>query len=292
MSMTSDTAAAAPRAAVLPLRIQPLAPGIGAEIIDLDLRQPLEGALLAAFLEIWHSHNIVLLRGQTLNEEEQVRFARQLGELGTTVNKHDGGGKHSAVMYVSNVRKDGKLIGALPDGEMLFHSDQCYTERPCAATMLYAMEIPRAGGNTLFANMYKAYETLPAEVRRRIDGKRAMNVYDYANNPTQRGPAVAQDVPHYAHPVVRTHPATGRKALYVNRLMTEYIEDMPRAESDALLEQLFAQQERPDFIYEHIWRPGDLMLWDNRCTLHARTDFDASERRMLRRVIVLGEKPN
>jgi taurine dioxygenase len=288
---TSDPILAAHEPAT-PLRSRRLAPGIGAEILDLDLRQPLEGALLAAFLEIWHAHNIVLLRGQSLTEDEQVRFAQQLGPLATTINKHDGHGSHPGVMYVSNVRKDGKLIGALPDGEMLFHSDQCYIERPCAATMLYAMEIPHAGGNTLFANMYKAYETLPTEVRRRIDGRRAMNVYDYANNPTQRGPAVAQDVPHYAHPMVRTHPATGRKALYVNRLMTEFIEDMPRDESDALLAQLFAQQERPEFIYEHVWRPGDLMLWDNRCTLHARTDFDASERRMLRRVIVLGEKPN
>jgi taurine dioxygenase len=174
---------------------------------------------------------------------------------------------------------------------MYFHSDQCYVEQPSKATTLYAVEIPRQGGNTLFANMYAAYETLPADVKRQIDRRKAVNVYDYANNPTVRGSTIREGVPHYAHPIVRTHPDTGRKALYVNRLMTDHIPDMPRGESDRLLKFLFDHQEQSRFVYEHIWRPGDLMLWDNRCALHARTDFDARERRLLRRVAILGEKP-
>ncbi|HEY4859509.1 MAG TPA: TauD/TfdA family dioxygenase, partial [Xanthobacteraceae bacterium] len=179
----------------------------------------------------------------------------------------------------------------LPDGEMYFHSDQCYVERPIKATTLYAIELPREGGNTLFANMYSAYETLPADVQQQIASLKAMNVYDYDRNPTVRGSTIREGVPHYAHPIVRTHPDTGRKALFVNRLMTDHILDVPRAESDRLLEFLFDHQEQRRFVYEHVWRPGDLILWDNRCSLHARTDFDPRERRLLRRVAILGETP-
>ena len=159
------------------------------------------------------------------------------------------------------------------------------------ASMLYAIEIPRVGGNTLFANAYRAYETLPADIKQRIDGARALNAYDYDTGATVRSTKVASDAPSFVHPVVRSHPATGRKALYVNRLMTRRIEGLPPKQSEELLNILFDHQERREFIYEHVWRPGDLLMWDNRCTLHARTDFSADERRLLRRVTILGEKP-
>ena len=159
------------------------------------------------------------------------------------------------------------------------------------ASMLYALEVPRAGGNTLFANGYKAYETLPDEIKRRIDGRNALNAYDYDTAAMKRGTRIAEGVPSHVHPVVRTHPATRRKALYVNRLMTVRIEGLPAQESDELLDLLFDHQERREFIYEHAWRPGDLLMWDNRCALHARTDFSPSERRLMRRVTILGEKP-
>jgi len=159
------------------------------------------------------------------------------------------------------------------------------------ASMLYAIEVPRAGGNTLFANGYRAYETLPADVKRRIDGCRALNAYDYNNAAMKRGTRLSDGVPSCVHPVVRTHPATGRKALYVNRLMTMRIEGLPQPESDELLDVLFDHQERQEFIYEHVWRVGDLLIWDNRCTLHARTDFSPDQRRLMRRVTILGERP-
>jgi taurine dioxygenase len=194
-------------------------------------------------------------------------------------------------MLISNIREDGKAIGALPDGEMQFHTDQCHQELPAKASMLYAIEIPRQGGNTLFANAYAAYATLPDDIKRRIEGRRALNAYDYDSAATIRGAEVPEGAPSYAHPVVRTHPATGRKALYINRLMTRRIEGLPAQESEELLNILFDHQEQPQFIYEHVWRPGDLVMWDNRCTLHARTDFSQGERRLLRRVTILGEKP-
>jgi taurine dioxygenase len=288
---TTLSQASAPRGGIGTMTATPLSTAIGAEIVGVDLRAPLDDARFEWILKAWHRHCVLLFRDQRLENEDQLRFAGRFGELSKIINKHSTISGHPSVMLVSNIRQDGQLIGALPDGEMYFHSDQCYVEQPSKATTLYAVEIPRQGGNTLFANMYAAYETLPADVKRQIDGRKAINVYDYANNPTMRGSTIREGVPHYAHPIVRTHPDTGRKALYVNRLMTDHIPDLPRTESDRLLEFLFDHQEQRRFVYEHIWRPGDLMLWDNRCALHARTDFDASERRLLRRVAILGEKP-
>lgn len=201
------------------------------------------------------------------------------------------GGGHPAVLYVSNVRVNGKVTGILPDGEMFFHSDTCYMQQPARASMLYAMEVPSRGGNTLYANGFRAYETLPDSVKTKLAGARALNVYDYAGAPRHRADALPADVKQYAHPVFRTHAPTRRKSLYVNRLMTWSIIGMPEEESRQTLGLLFDHQERPEFVYEHVWQPGDLVLWDNRSSLHARTDFDPNERRRLRRVTVLGEQP-
>ena len=273
-------------------KIAPLSPAIGADIRGVDLTRELDETTFLRVREAWYAHNILLFTGQRLSLANQVRFAARFGELATIHNKRGNPGvtEHPSVMYISNVRQDGRLIGALPDGEMFFHSDQCYLERPCMATMLYAMDIPSRGGDTLFANMYAAYDTLPDDLKRRIQDRMAMNVYDYGNNPTQRPTADLDNVPAYPHPMVNMHPVTGRPALFVNRLMTTHIVDMPRKESDKILAFLFDHQEQSRFVYTHVWTPGDLILWDNRCTLHARTDFDASERRRLRRVIIQHER--
>jgi taurine dioxygenase len=272
------------------IAVRPLSAAVGAEIIGVDLRNTLDDATFAQILSAWHKYLVILLRNQTLTEEDQVRFAERFGPP-AKIHTPQFVQKHPAVMLISNIREDGKPIGALPDGEMHFHTDQCHQERPAMASMLYAIEVPSKGGNTLFANAYMAYETLPAELKRRIEGRKAVNAYDYDSAATIRGGDISADAPSYAHPVVRTHPATGRKALYVNRLMTRRIEGLPPQESEELLNRLFDHQEQPEFIYEHVWRPGDILIWDNRCTLHARTDFSADERRLLRRVTILGEKP-
>jgi taurine dioxygenase len=270
--------------------VRPLSRALGAEIIGVDLREPLDDATFEKILAAWNRHLVILLRGQKLAEEDQVRFAELFGPP-AKIHTKQFMQKHPAVMLISNIREDGKPIGALADGEMHFHTDQCHQERPAMASMLYAIEIPSKGGNTLFANAYTAYETLPFDLKRRIQGRKAVNSYDYDSAATIRGGDIPADAPSYAHPVVRTHPATGRKALYVNRLMTRRIEGLPPREGDELLNRLFDHQEQPQFIYEHVWRPGDILMWDNRCTLHARTDFNAEERRLLRRVTILGEKP-
>ena len=282
-----DVTATQARSATFALR--PLSPALGAEISGIDLRDPIVAALRAKLLDAWHEHLIILLRDQVLDEDAQVRFAETFGPPAKITSGRSFSVRHPSVMLISNIRQDGKPIGALPDGEMQFHTDQCHQAVPAKATLLYAIEIPSHGGNTLFANAYAAYATLPDDIKARIEGRRALNAYD--KDSTQRTARYDNAASSCRHPVVRTHPATGRKALYVNRLMTREIEGLSRAESDALLEKLFDHQEQQQFVYEHVWRPGDLLMWDNRCTLHARTDFPAGERRLLRRVTILGEKP-
>ena len=276
------------------IEIRPLSPAIGIEVKGVDLSAPLDAESFGRIRAAWEENCIALFRDQNLDELAQVRFASLFGPLGVAVNDLDPekGGSHPAILYVSNVRREGKVTGILPDGEMFFHSDTCYMERPAMASMLFAIEIPKSGGNTLYANGFKAYEALPEEIRARLRGKRALNVYDYEGAPRHRASVLPEGVKSYAHPIIRAHEPTGRKSLYVNRLMTWAIEGLPPSESRELLEFLFAHQERPEFVHEHVWTPGDLMLWDNRSCLHARTDFDPAERRRLRRVTVVGEKPH
>jgi taurine dioxygenase len=273
------------------LEIVPLSPALGAEIRGVDASRPIEQAVFEKILEAWHAHQVIVLRGQSLDEDQQVRFAERFGDLSPIHTNHHSA-TNKAVMYIGNRKKDGKIVGALPLGEMQFHSDQCYKERPAMGTMLYSIEIPAEGGNTLFANAYKAYEALPADLKKRIEGRKAVHVYDYDGGVLDRKLMVApEDGVSFAHPVARTHPATGRRALYVNRLMTHHIEGLQKAESDELLAVMFETLERPEFVYEHRWRLGDLLLWDNRCTLHARRDFNPEENRWMRRVTIMGDRP-
>ena len=273
------------------IEIVPLSPALGAEIRGVDASQPLSEGDFQKILDAWHRHLVILLRGQRLDEDQQVAFARRFGELSPIHTDHHSA-TNKAVMYIGNRKKDGRIVGALPLGEMQFHSDQCYTERPAMGTMRYSIEIPAEGGNTLFANAYKAYDALPEGIKRKIEGRKAIQVYDYGGGVLDRRNMVAPEKGmSFAHPVARTHPATGRKALYVNRLMTHSIEGLPHDESEALLAQMFDTLERPEFVYEHRWRVGDLLLWDNRCTLHARRDFDPNENRWMRRVTIRGDRP-
>ena len=272
------------------IAVKPLSPALGAEISGVDLREDLSDQTVAKILEAWHQHLVILFRNQSLSEEDQIRFARHFGDLQQRGRPAEARNEASRLqhpevtMLVSNIRENGKLIGSLADGEMNFHSDFCYVEKPAKGTFLYAMEIPKEGGDTLFLNMYKAYETLPEALKARVEGRKAVNAYHY-ESPTREVNASQLNLAgqkSYAQPIVRTHPDTGRKALYVNRLMTWTVDDLNEEDGNALLNQLFAHIEQDQFIYAHKWRVGDLVLWDNRCTLHARTDFSDKERRLLR----------
>lgn len=290
--MSSTDQSNAPSTQTFPgdLQTRPLSRALGAEILNVDLSADLSDDLFSKIQDIWHANLVIILHNQRLDEDQQVRFAKRFGALSKS---HTGRftTDNPSVMLISNIRENGKPIGALPDGEMQFHSDQCHQEKPARGSMLYAIEIPSSGGNTLFANCYSAYETLPEEIKTQIAGRKAINVYDYDAASRIRGSKIREGVPFFAHPIVRTHPVTKRKALYVNRLMSVSIEGMEDAESDKLLNVLFDHQEQSRFVYEHVWQVNDLVLWDNCCTLHARTDFSENERRLLRRVVIAGEKP-
>jgi len=272
------------------ITVRPLSAALGAEIGGVDLSKPLDKATFAAIHKAWLDNVIILFRDQKLVEDDQERFCRQFGDLEVVRSAVSQDNKHPSVLLITNVRNTGKVT-ALEDGEMMFHYDQCYYEHPCMGSTLYAMEVPKEGGNTIFANCALAYDRLPDAVKKRIAGLKARNYYDYKRDPTIRPKSLNPEAPQWVHPVVRTHPETGRKAIYVNRLMTIRIEGVDPDESDEILNLLFAHIEKPEFQYEHKWQVGDMLMWDNRCSVHARTFFSPDTRRMMRRVTVRDPVP-
>lgn len=282
------------------ISVQPLSAPLGAEVSGIDLSQALDDSTFDEILDAWHAHELLLFRGQDISEDQQIDFACRFGKVAQWSHFDDAveagsESHHPLVMLVTNIKKDGEYIGSLPDGEIDFHSDGIYTETPQTATMLYAVEIPKHGGDTLFANMYMAYETLPDDCKERLEGKTALHSFTYNTQTIREAERKKSEgettVGCFSHPVFRTHPVTGRKALYVNRLMTQEIEGLGPGEGRRLLDFLFDHSERPEFIYTHHWRPRDLLIWDNRCLNHGRGDFDPLERRLMRRLTIAGERP-
>jgi taurine dioxygenase len=290
--MTSTLDVQGGRQAPTAPQFKPLTKYIGCEVSGIDLREPVPPAVAAAIYQAWLDHGVLLFRDQQLEQEDLIRVTGIFGEFAPL-----GRPKHTLpsgfskilpnIMLISNIRENGETIGALPDGEMLFHHDTIHRADPHKATLLYSIEIPTYGGDTLFAGGTAAYDTLDPAMKQKLEGLRAVNYYVY--NSVKRDDKQAVDASSQAvHPVVRTHEETKRKALYVNRLMSVRIEGMEEAESDALLNFLFDHSEKPEFVYTHVWRKGDLIVWDNRCSSHARTDFPADQRRLLLRTTVKG----
>lgn len=272
--------------------VEPLPASLGARVTGIDLRQPLDDATYKAVHGAWLKHQVLVFPDQDLAENHQIAFSGRFGEFPRrdrfeTRNERDTGDK--SIMLVSNIRKDGKPIGSLPDGEMMFHSDGAYDDRPYKYTLLFAVELPAEGGNTLFANMYDAYETLPDGLKSRLRGCHAR--HGYYSGTVLRDQPVGPYSGDAVHPVFIEHGETGRTAVYISRLLTLRIMECAEAESEAILAQLFDHCERRELIYEHVWKTGDFVMWDNRCITHARTDFPRTERRLLRRTVIQGEKP-
>lgn len=276
------------------ISVEPLSDIMGAEIRGVDLKRPLDPETVAAIEDAWHEHIVLLFRDQDLSEEDQVRFSEYLGGPAERSLPQDrtpeGQRTDRRIALVTNIRRDGEQVEHLNEGDFWFHHDGCFNEKPYKGTILYGVEIPSRGGNTMFANLYMAYDKLSDEMKARLKGLRSLQVYDFA----MRGKVNFEDdldrYRHYRQPVCITHPVTRRKALFVSPLMTARIEDLPEDESDALLEELCAYTEDRDIIYEHEWRPGDLVLFDNWCSSHARADFPNEEYRLLRRSMVAGQR--
>jgi taurine dioxygenase len=278
------------------VNVVPLSKHIGAEIRGVDLRTKLDADTIKQIHQAWLDHSVLLFRNQSFSQEDLLRVTGYFGELAPLTRPAKFFPKGYArllpnIMMISNIRENGETIGALPDGEMQFHHDQIHSEVPHNGTLLYSLEVPSYGGDTLFASGYAAFDTLDPAIKSQLAGRRAFHHYNYGS--TVRGDSRGVEAFSQAvHPVFRTHDETGRKAIYVNRLMTMRIEDLPEAESDALLRALFDHSEKPEFIYRHVWRVGDLIVWDNRCSMHARDDFPSDQRRLMLRTTVIGtQKP-
>jgi len=275
------------------LEIIPLARHIGAEIKGVNLAEQIDEQIRQELHRAWLRHIVLLFRDQKLTQQDLLNATNifgSVGKVGRPKEFRPSGYDNllDGIMLISNIRENGEAIGALPDGEMMFHHDMLHAEMPHKGTCLYSVEVPSVGGNTVFANGYAAYETLPEELKKALDGKRAFHHYNYGSTKRgdNRGVAAFSES---THPVFRTHEETGRRAIYVNRLMTVKVEGMSEEESETLLTQVYDHAEKPEWTYEHVWRPGDLLVWDNRCSMHARTDFSAGERRLMLRTTIEGE---
>ncbi|MDX1483657.1 MAG: TauD/TfdA family dioxygenase [Alphaproteobacteria bacterium] len=271
------------------ITITALSQVLGARVEGLDLRRTLAAGDFAAVRQALLDHQVLCFPGQRISANDQIAFCELFGAADSDYKlppQHSESEYRKGVMLVSNVRKDGQPIGNLPDGDMQFHSDGAHRDRPYLATTLYAIRVPSHGGDTLFANLYAAYDALDDDTKARISGLRIHNAYVLdatKRDEERRSGGVLREA---EHPLVRVHPDTGRKALYLNRLMSRRIVGLPRDQGDDLLERLLDHVERPEFIYAHRWTPGDFLIWDNRCVNHARTDFPADEVRLLRRYTI------
>src|SRR4029077_6243598 len=273
------------------IEVKPLSPACGAEISGVDLSKPLSAHEVGAIKDAWGKHLVLVFRGQKVSQDDQLRFASYFGDLGTRKKAPEAlrartegvQQDNEKVLLVSNIKVDGVPIGAFGEGEFWFHIDSGYTPKPYKYTFLYALELPSTGGNTMFSNMYKAYEAVPAALKEKLKGKKALHIHENNRAKQASSSGDISATPHYAHPLFITHPDTGRKTLFVDRLMTTRVEGVDAAESAAMLDQLYEIGERREFIFEHVWKLGDFVMWDNRCITHARTDFPKEERRLLRR---------
>jgi alpha-ketoglutarate-dependent taurine dioxygenase len=272
---------------------------LGAEVSGIDVSKPLPPADVDAIAAAWRERLVVVFHGQELSDPQLIAFSKNFGELdppgpnpyGEPFNK-----AHPQLNVISNVVEDGKPIGNLGDGEAVWHADMTYVDVPPKAAMLHALEVPppEAGGNTYFANMFAAYASLPADLKKAAQGKIA--VHDASRNSAgmlRKGYKEVTDVRETVgarHPLVRTDPRTGRKALFLGRRPNGYVLGLGVAESEALLDALWAHAVQPRFAMCHEWKVGDLLMWNNLAVLHRRDPFDPRTRRVMHRSQIKGDE--
>jgi len=285
--------------AIKNLAIKNLDAPLGAEIAEIDLPQPLTRAEIDAIATAWRERLVVVCHEQTLSDPQLIAFSRNFGELdppgpnpyGQPFNK-----EHPELNVISNVVENGKPIGNLGDGEAVWHADMTYVDVPPKAAILHALEVPppEAGGNTYFANMFAAYEGLPADLKKAVEGKIA--VHDASRNSAgmlRKGYNEVADVRETVgahHPMVRTDSKTGRKALFLGRRPNAYVLGLSVSESEALLDALWAHATQPHLAMCHKWRVGDLLMWNNLSVLHRRDPFDPTTRRVMHRSQIKGNE--
>ena len=280
------------------LSIRRLSTAAGAEISGIDLKRPLNADVVQEVKQALGTYGILLFRDADISPTEHVAFSGQFGPLEAHVVGDFNLPDYPEVFVVSNVKENGKLKGAVYAGQY-WHSDLSYMRKPSLGSLLLCHEMPEIGGDTMWANMYLAYDTLSGTLKKFIGGLKAIHDYSHAYDTyfahlKERPPLTPEQrakTPPVEQPMVRTHPETGRKALYVNPGFTKGIVGMPKEESDPILQFLFRHSTRPEFIYRHKWSVNDMMFWDNRCTMHyALADYDFSVRRHMHRTTVAGDE--
>ncbi|MCE9639038.1 MAG: TauD/TfdA family dioxygenase [Betaproteobacteria bacterium] len=270
------------------IKVEPLPYALGAYVTGVDLRH-LDDAAFAVIHAAWLEHLVIVIRGQQIGDDDLTAFSSRFGVLDEVpiVSKGQAPRYNKHISVISNIREKGVPIGGLGDDEVLWHSDTSYRDQPPSASVLQALEIPLAGGNTGFSNMYLALETLPPELRSRIDTLTANQDITYtAGGELREGFTPVTDVrkcPGATHPLIRTHPETKRNALYLGRRRNAYIHGLEVAESEALLDTLWAHATQDFLAWHHQWRVGDVAVWDNRCVMHHRDPFDPHGRRIRHR---------
>jgi taurine dioxygenase len=277
--------------------VKPTEAALAADIEGIDLAGSLAPEIAAAIKEAWGEHLVLRFRGQRLSDDDLLRFSRQFGELdwAPIAAANDAPEGREYVMVVSNVVENGQAIGQLGAYEAIWHTDMSYVAEPPMASALYSLEVPPEGGDTGFCNMYLAYDTLAPELRRQVEGRLCR--HDASRNSAgelRRGFVDAPDPSQTVgaeHPIVRTHPVTGRRALFLGRRRNAYIPGLPLAESEALLDALWAHATHEKFTWYQQWRRGDLILWDNRAVMHRRDAFDPATRRIMHRTQIKGDRP-
>ena len=280
------------------LMVQPMAAALGAEIYNFELRA-IDGSAFAAIHQAWLDHQVLLFRDQELTDEHLVAFSRWFGDLAEAPVQESGQrfvAGHPEIYVVSNVVQDGEPIGSLGAGEAVWHTDMSYLPAPPKASVLYALEVPPQGGDTSFCSMYAAWDELPAELRARATGLRVKHDGTYnSGGYVRQGVAPTGDPrtsPGTFHPLVYTHPETGRQALSLGRRRNAYLEGFSLEESEALLDEIWRHATRDALTWRHQWRVGDLVIWDNRCTMHRRDAFDPSARRVMHRTQIKAGGPS
>jgi taurine dioxygenase len=288
----------APSAARVSASVHPLCDAVGAEVRGLDLAR-IDDTDFAFIMAAWNRHSALLFRDQRLSDAELVAFSRRFGELDEApVNE---GGRTAVpgfpeIYVVSNIiGADGRPIGSLGAGEAVWHTDMSYLPNPPDASMLYALEVPPAGGDTWLCGMHSAFDDLPESLRERLQGRAIKHDGTYNSGGYLRAGLQDCDDPlrsvGQVHPIICAHPRTGRPTLYPGRRRNAYVVGLELAESETLLDELWAHATRPEHCHAHRWRVGDLLLWDNRSTLHRRDAFDPASRRLMHRTQIRGARP-
>ena len=276
------------------ISVRKLSAALGAQVDGVDLRA-LDANTFAAIYRAWLDHQVLLFRTQALTAEDLVSFSRRFGDLDTAPVQETGRRFVDGipeVYVVSNVLKDGMPIGSLGSGEAVWHTDMSYLPDPPRASALYALEVPAEGGDTSFCSMYTAWDALPGPLQRRVEALRLKHDGTYnSGGYVRQGVTLTGDPrtsPGALHPLVAVHPETGRRTLYLGRRRNAYVEGLPVEDSDHLLEELWTHATRDALTWRHRWQVGDLVLWDNRCTMHRRDAFDPTARRVMHRTQIKG----